>query len=52
MMVSRFIQNHIPRKLFDCSAEVTIDGARQQLTCMPDKMAYAEMKNGADSAMQ
>jgi hypothetical protein len=45
-------KTYIVRKLYDCSAEVTIDGSRQQLTCMPDKMAYAEMKNGADSAMQ
>jgi hypothetical protein len=45
-------KTYIVRKLYDCSAEVTIDGSRQQLTCMPDKMAYADIKNGAESAMQ
>jgi hypothetical protein len=45
-------KTYIVRKLFDCAAEVTIDGSLQQLTCMPDKMAYADIKNGAESAMQ
>ena len=36
--------------LRDCAADVSINGIRHELTCMPDKMAYAEIKNGADSA--
>jgi hypothetical protein len=36
----------------DCTALVLLPDGKQQLNCMPDKMAYAEIKNGAESAMQ
>lgn len=36
----------------DCTALVLLPDGRQQINCMPDKMAYAEIKNDALSVME
>jgi hypothetical protein len=41
-------KTYIVRKLYDCSAEVTIDGSRQHLTYMPDSIAFGINKNDSE----